>query len=98
MKHLESQLRLGTGLILALYVVQHLINHAFGIVSTVTSFLIRVLIRLATIHVVFRVSRKRQIKAPLAAKTQGIRCTHGAGSGYSPGNSCNAEMTLSRGP
>jgi hypothetical protein len=33
MKHLESQLRLGTGLILALYVVQHLVNHAFGIVS-----------------------------------------------------------------
>ncbi|MCP4874487.1 MAG: hypothetical protein GY896_03295 [Gammaproteobacteria bacterium] len=33
MKHLESQLRLGTGLILALYVVQHLINHAFGIIS-----------------------------------------------------------------
>ncbi len=29
----ESQLRLATGLILALYVVQHLVNHAFGIVS-----------------------------------------------------------------
>ncbi|MGB5330595.1 MAG: adenylate/guanylate cyclase domain-containing protein, partial [Gammaproteobacteria bacterium] len=33
MKYLESQLRLGSGIILALYVVQHLINHAFGIVS-----------------------------------------------------------------
>jgi len=33
MKHMESQLRLGSGIILALYVVQHLINHAFGIVS-----------------------------------------------------------------
>jgi len=33
MKHFESQLRLGTGLILASYVVQHLVNHAFGIVS-----------------------------------------------------------------
>ena len=33
MKNLESQLRLGTGLILALYVVQHLVNHSFGIVS-----------------------------------------------------------------
>ncbi len=33
MKNLESQLRLGTGLILALYVVLHLVNHAFGIVS-----------------------------------------------------------------
>jgi len=33
MKNFESQLRLGTGLILALYVVQHLVNHAFGIVS-----------------------------------------------------------------
>ena len=33
MKPIESQLRLATGIILALYVVQHLINHAFGIVS-----------------------------------------------------------------
>ena len=33
MKKLESYLRLGTGLILAVYVLQHLINHAFGIVS-----------------------------------------------------------------
>lgn len=33
MKQVESQLRLGSGIILALYVVQHLINHAFGIVS-----------------------------------------------------------------
>ncbi len=33
MKHFESQLRLGSGIILALYVMQHLINHAFGIVS-----------------------------------------------------------------
>ena len=33
MKHFESQLRLGTGIVLALYVVQHLLNHAFGIVS-----------------------------------------------------------------
>jgi len=33
MKHLESQLRLGSGIVLAVYVMQHLINHAFGIVS-----------------------------------------------------------------
>jgi adenylate cyclase len=33
MKRLESQLRLGTGIVLALYVAQHLLNHAFGIVS-----------------------------------------------------------------
>jgi hypothetical protein len=33
MRNFESQLRLGTGLILALYVVQHLVNHSFGIVS-----------------------------------------------------------------
>jgi len=33
MKVFESQLRLGTGLVLALYVVQHLVNHSFGIVS-----------------------------------------------------------------
>ena len=33
MKYFESQLRLGTGLVLALYVVQHLVNHSFGIVS-----------------------------------------------------------------
>ena len=33
MKHIESRLRLATGIILALYVAQHLINHAFGIVS-----------------------------------------------------------------
>jgi adenylate cyclase len=37
MKQLESQLRLGSGIILALYVVQHLINHAFGIVSIETA-------------------------------------------------------------
>jgi adenylate cyclase len=37
MKHIESQLRLGSGIILALYVVQHLINHAFGIVSIETA-------------------------------------------------------------
>ena len=28
-----SKLRLWTGIVLAIYVVQHLINHAFGIVS-----------------------------------------------------------------
>jgi len=33
MKRIEAQLRLGTGLILALYVLQHLVNHSFGIVS-----------------------------------------------------------------
>ena len=33
MKHFESRLRLATGIILALYVVQHLVNHSFGIVS-----------------------------------------------------------------
>ncbi len=33
MKNLEARLRLWTGLVLALYVVQHLVNHAFGIVS-----------------------------------------------------------------
>ncbi len=33
MKHFESQLRLGSGIVLALYVTQHLLNHAFGIVS-----------------------------------------------------------------
>lgn len=33
MQRIESQLRLATGLVLALYVIQHLINHAFGIVS-----------------------------------------------------------------
>jgi adenylate cyclase len=33
MRYIESHLRLGSGIILALYVVQHLINHAFGIVS-----------------------------------------------------------------
>ncbi len=37
MKHFESQLRLGSGIILALYVVQHLVNHAFGIVSIETA-------------------------------------------------------------
>lgn len=37
MKHIESQFRLGSGIILALYVVQHLINHAFGIVSIETA-------------------------------------------------------------
>ena len=33
MRKIESHLRLGTGLILAVYVLQHLINHSFGIVS-----------------------------------------------------------------
>ncbi len=33
MKKFESNLRLATGILLAVYVVQHLINHAFGIVS-----------------------------------------------------------------
>ena len=33
MKHLESRLRLGTAIVLGLYVTQHLVNHAFGIVS-----------------------------------------------------------------
>ena len=33
MKKFESHLRLGTGLILAVYVLQHLVNHSFGIVS-----------------------------------------------------------------
>lgn len=33
MKYFESQLRLGTGIVLAAYVIQHLINHSFGIVS-----------------------------------------------------------------
>ncbi len=33
MKHIESQLRLGSGLVLAAYVTQHLLNHASGIVS-----------------------------------------------------------------
>jgi len=33
MKKFESKVRLGTGIILAVYVAQHLINHAFGIVS-----------------------------------------------------------------
>ncbi len=33
MKHLESQLRPGSGIVLALYMAQHLVNHAFGIVS-----------------------------------------------------------------
>jgi len=33
MKRFESQLRLGSGIVLALYVTQHLLNHAFGIVS-----------------------------------------------------------------
>ena len=37
MRYIESQLRLATGIILALYVVQHLINHAFGIVSIETA-------------------------------------------------------------
>ena len=30
---IESRLRLATGLVLAVFVVQHLVNHAFGIVS-----------------------------------------------------------------
>lgn len=33
MKNLDSKLRLGTGIVLALYITQHLINHALGIVS-----------------------------------------------------------------
>ena len=33
MKRIESQLRLGSALVLATYVVQHLLNHAFGLVS-----------------------------------------------------------------
>ena len=33
MKQIESRLRLGSGIVLALYVAQHLINHGFGIVS-----------------------------------------------------------------
>ncbi|MDH3219010.1 MAG: adenylate/guanylate cyclase domain-containing protein [Gammaproteobacteria bacterium] len=33
MKLIESRLRLATGIILALYLLQHLVNHAFGIVS-----------------------------------------------------------------
>ncbi|MDH3386972.1 MAG: adenylate/guanylate cyclase domain-containing protein [Gammaproteobacteria bacterium] len=33
MKLIESRLRLATGIILALYLLQHLLNHAFGIVS-----------------------------------------------------------------
>ncbi|MGI9315825.1 MAG: 2Fe-2S iron-sulfur cluster-binding protein, partial [bacterium] len=33
MKSIESHLRLGTGIILAVYVLQHLLNHSFGIVS-----------------------------------------------------------------
>jgi adenylate cyclase len=37
MKVIESRLRLATGLLLATYVVQHLLNHAFGIVSIETA-------------------------------------------------------------
>jgi adenylate cyclase len=33
MKHLESKLRLASGIVLAVYLAQHLINHAFGIAS-----------------------------------------------------------------
>ncbi len=33
MKSFEGKLRLGSGIVLAVYVVQHLLNHAFGIVS-----------------------------------------------------------------
>ena len=33
MKQIESRLRLGSGIVLALYVTQHLINHGFGIIS-----------------------------------------------------------------
>ncbi len=33
MSRLASRLRLGSGLVLAVYLVQHLLNHAFGIVS-----------------------------------------------------------------
>ncbi len=33
MKRLESRLRLGSAIVLALYVTQHLVNHGFGIVS-----------------------------------------------------------------
>lgn len=49
MKYLESQLRLGSGLILAAYVTQHLINHSFGIVSIEAAELYR-----ATIGEVFQ--------------------------------------------
>ena len=37
MRLLESRLRLATGLVLAVYVFQHLLNHAFGIVSIETA-------------------------------------------------------------
>jgi len=37
MKLLESRLRLASGLYLAVYVLQHLVNHAFGIVSIETA-------------------------------------------------------------
>jgi adenylate cyclase len=33
MMRLKSQLRLGSGIVLALYVAQHLLNHSFGIIS-----------------------------------------------------------------
>ena len=33
MKQIESRLRLGSGIVLASYVAQHLINHSFGIIS-----------------------------------------------------------------
>ncbi len=33
MKQIESRLRLGSGIVLAVYVAQHLINHSFGIIS-----------------------------------------------------------------
>jgi hypothetical protein len=50
------------------------------------------------VYVVFRDSRKRQIKAQFAAKAHSIRCAHGAGPGYSISKSCNAELTLSWSP
>ncbi|MGD8841713.1 MAG: adenylate/guanylate cyclase domain-containing protein, partial [Gammaproteobacteria bacterium] len=37
MKLIESRLRLASGLVLAAYVLQHLVNHAFGIVSIETA-------------------------------------------------------------
>ena len=33
MKQIESRLHLASGIVLALYVAQHLINHGFGIIS-----------------------------------------------------------------
>jgi hypothetical protein len=52
----------------------------------------------AIVYVVFRASRKRQIKAQLAGKTQSVRYAHGADPGCSIDKSCNAELTLSWSP